>query len=213
MATIPQGILGAVLGRVGPVTGYRRNGVTIIRSATRRKDSVRTPGRLAQYEKIKLCNIFTRAFTGTDFFKRTFPSHGHSGSGYNRAMSALMHLAIQGTYPDISFSYASALISKGMLPGAINAHAAKYGSSDIVFNWDNNSETGTAKPNDKTILAAYFPDLQQAVFSIGTAVRYEGSAILNLHSQLPQLSHTWIGFLTSDEKDAADSVYAGSVII
>jgi len=198
---------GGFIDRNGPVTGYRRNGVTIIRTSTCKKDNIKTVRRLAQYEKVRLCNHFTRAFAGTDFLKRTFPPHGRSGSGYNRAMSALMHLAKQGTYPDLRHDYPSVLVSKGLLPGAANAHSERDGNNHIVFNWEDNSETGTARPDDKVILVAYFPELQQAVFSIGDTVRADGNATLDLHGMKSYQSHSWIGFLTTDEKDAAHSVY------
>lgn len=211
MAAIPNGILGNLHGRLGPITGYRRNGVTVIRIATRKKDNVNSPGRLAQREKMKLCNQFTRAFNGTGFFKKTFPAHGHTGTGLSRAISALMNLAITGTHPSLSLSYPGVLISKGMLPGAANAQSTRDAQNNISFIWDNNSDTGTASPYDKVVLAAYFPEFQQTVFSIGNAVRSEGAAVLDLHGMQPFPAHTWIGFLRDDEKDAADSVWCGMV--
>ncbi len=38
-----------------------------------------------QREKIKVCNEFTHAFSGTGFFNKSFPSYGHTGSGYNKS--------------------------------------------------------------------------------------------------------------------------------
>src|SRR5258706_15231405 len=100
MAKIPNGILGVLLGKAGPVSGYMRNGQNILRTSTRRKDNKITPERTAQREKIKVCNDFTRAFTGTGFFNKSFPPYGDTGTGYNRATSAVMNLAITGSYPD-----------------------------------------------------------------------------------------------------------------
>jgi hypothetical protein len=76
MAKVPEGILGGFIGRVGPISGYRRNGVNIMRTARSRKDKKITPGRLAQREKLKVCNGFTWAFSGTGFFAKSFPSFG-----------------------------------------------------------------------------------------------------------------------------------------
>ena len=211
MATIPYGILGNLNGRLGPITGYQRNGVTVIRIATRKKDNVNSPGRLAQREKMKLCNQFTQAFSGTGFFKKTFPAYGHTGTGLSRATSALMNLAITGTYPSLSLSYPGILISKGMLPGAANAYTARNTHGNILFNWEDNSTTGTARPDDKVVLVAYFPEVQQVVFSIGNAVRSEGTALLDLHGMQSYSANTWMGFLRDDENDAADSVWCGMV--
>lgn len=104
MATTPNGILGTIHGRVGPVTGFVRNGINVIRVSTRKKDLVHSTARLAQQQKLKLCNEFTKSFSGTDFFKITFPAYGHSGTGLHRATSAIMNQAITGAFPELSLS-------------------------------------------------------------------------------------------------------------
>ena len=116
MAIIPNGILGSFLGKAGPVTGYVRNGQNIIRSAHSRKDNKITPLRTAQREKIKICNDFTRPFSGTGFFNKSFPAYGSTGSGYNRATSALMNKAIAGAYPATHIAYPNVQISQGPYP-------------------------------------------------------------------------------------------------
>ena len=122
MATIPSGILGYFIGTAGNVTGYIRNGKNFV-AAGPQKQRPPTAARLAQQQKIKVCSEFTRAFTGTGFFNTTFPANGHSGSGYNRATSASLNLAVTGTYPDTALSYPQVLISKGQLPVAQDAAA------------------------------------------------------------------------------------------
>ncbi|MEO8112200.1 MAG: hypothetical protein ABI594_19270 [Ginsengibacter sp.] len=79
MAQVSNGILGGFSGKVGPVSGYTRYGKNIMRSATSRVNDKETPGRMAQREKIKVCNRFMNAFTGTGFFSKTFPNYGHGG--------------------------------------------------------------------------------------------------------------------------------------
>jgi hypothetical protein len=123
MAKLPDGILGPIIGKIGTVTGYRRNGVNIIRSSAGRKDKLITPLRSLQRQKIKICNEFTGAFSGRGFFAKTFPGYGDTSTGYNRATSAIMNLAITGFYPDVALDYPKVLISKGPLPGAEDAAA------------------------------------------------------------------------------------------
>ena len=170
MARIPSGVLGALIGKAGPVSGYMRNGENIIRTAAKRKDPKTTPLRTAQRQKIKVCNEFTRPYSGTGFFNRTFPSYGARNTGYNRTTSTLLHLAINGTYPDTEISWPQVLISKGPLPTAINAKSTLNDAGDISFTWDDNSGLGTAKENDKVVVVAYFPETMEAVFQIGNAV-------------------------------------------
>jgi hypothetical protein len=171
MATTPQGILGAVIGKIGTVTGYMRNGQNILRTSTSNVKYKHTPLRTEQLEKIKLCNRFTRAFTGTGFFNKSFPAYGSTGSGYNRATSALMNQAITGVYPDIYLYYPQVLISKGKLPPAANAAATTIDGANIYFSFTDNSDTGTASANDKVILVAYAEVLQQVIFNLNAGLR------------------------------------------
>src|ERR1017187_4978318 len=109
MAQITNGILGAFTGRVGPVSAYTRYGRNIMRPSSNKVRVKATAPRVAQREKIKICNRFMNAFTGRKFFSKTFPAYGYGGSGYNRAMGTLMNKVIKGTYPAITISYPSVL--------------------------------------------------------------------------------------------------------
>jgi len=211
MAKIAEGILGAFIGRVGPVSGYVRNGQNIMRVASSGKDRKITPGRLAQREKMKVCNDFTRPFCGKNFFSRTFPAYGARGTGYSRATSVIMNLAITAAYPHTCISYPDVLISRGPLPAVQNPAVMINDESNTVFTWTDNSDMGTAKRSDKVILVAYFPETRKVSFSIGKATRANGTAVLETKMMQGLTAETWIGFLSKDEKNASDSVYCGKV--
>ncbi|KAA9038172.1 hypothetical protein FW778_15585 [Ginsengibacter hankyongi] len=213
MATIPNGILGGIQGRVGTVTGYNRYGIDVIRSAKNRGTVKPTAKRLAQRSKITVCNAFAKAFAGKGFFTKTFPAFGHTGSGYNRAVSALMSLALVSSDNGVTISYPLVLISKGMLPPARNAAASATDSGNIQFTWTDNTGTGTSKKTDKAILVAYFPATNEAVYSFDAGTRQSGNAILETPNRQGQLAETWMGYLSNDEDDAACSVYTGSVVL
>ena len=213
MGKLNQGLLGSFTGKTGPVTGYIRNGQPMVRISRNSVTAKKTPARMAQQEKIRICNGFTRTFSGSDFFKKCFPAYGHTGHGYNRATSAIMNLAISGEYPNLQISYPLVLISKGPLPMAENAFTQSDVEGNIEFSWTDNSGNGTAKSSDKVILVAFFPEINEAVFSIGDGERAHGRAILDTRNFKGLLAETWIGFLSNDEKDAGDSVYAGRVDI
>ena len=70
MATIPNGILGGIQGRVGTVTGYNRYGIDVIRSAKNKGMVKPTAKRLAQRSKITVCNAFAKAFAGRGFLPK-----------------------------------------------------------------------------------------------------------------------------------------------
>jgi hypothetical protein len=133
MARIPNGILGDFIGTAGNISGYVRNGRNFIRIRCGKSPKAMTSKRLAQLQKIKVCNEFAKAFSGNGFFNKAFPAYGDTGTGYNRATSAIMNLAINGKYPDTFISYPLVLISKGLLPDAEKASAAIDETGNILF--------------------------------------------------------------------------------
>lgn len=213
MARIPDGILGKFIGTAGNVSGYMRYGTNFLRARRRKSTNPITPKRLAQQQKIKVCNEFTRPFTGTNFFNKTFPAYGSTGSGYNRATSCLMNKAIVGSYPHTSIDFPLVLISKGPLPTPVGASAVADAEGNIVFTWADNAGTGTAKANDKVVLLAYFIETRQIIYSLDVGTRANGTAILNTSVMQGQAAETWIGFLSDDEKDASDSAYTGKLLL
>lgn len=211
MAFIPYGITGQFIGSAGNVTGYVIHGKNFIRSKRRKSDKPMTAARLAQQQKIKVCNAFTAAFSGTGFLNITFPSYGRGGSGYNRATSALMNQAVTGSYPNLMLSWPKVLVSHGPLPAAEFAGVAAHADGTIFFNWTDNSGTGTAKPDDKVVLAAYCPSLKQVIVTSNAGYRKDCLASLAAKAFKGHAIETWIGFTSNDEKNAADSVYTGSL--
>ncbi|MGH2649380.1 MAG: DUF6266 family protein, partial [Ginsengibacter sp.] len=97
-------------------------------------------------------------------------------------------------------------------PSPVNAAATIDTAGNIQFSWNENSDTGTAKKNDKAVLVAYFPAIQQVLFSFDAGTRAAGGATLITGNIKGQPAETWMGFLSNDEKDAANSVYTGSII-
>ncbi len=211
MARIINGINGGFTGTVGTVTGYVRNGGSFMRSRTRRKDTVKSEKRLVQQQKIKVCNEFTKPFSGSGFFNTSFPANGATSTGYNRATSAIMNRAIVKE-PEVSLQYPLILISMGMLPGAVYASALANDDGNIIFSWADNTGVGTAKENDRVLLVAYFPESKEAVYTISDAIRKDGNAVLQTDLK-KGAAETWIGFVSADETLAADSVYTGRIVL
>ena len=211
MARIINGINGGFTGKVGTVTGYIRNGGNFMRSRTRRKDTIKSEKRLLQQQKIKVCNEFTKPFSGSGFFNTSFPANGATSTGYNRATSAIMNLAIVKE-PEVSLQYPLVLISMGMLPGAVYASALVNDDGNIVFTWTDNTGTGSAKKEDKVLMVVYFPESKTAMYEISDSTRKDCTAILQMKS-MKGIAETWMGFVSADETNAADSVYTGSIIL
>ena len=211
MARLPNGILGEFVGTAGPVSGYMRMGTNFVRSRRSRSNRPMTPGRLAQQQKIKICNEFTKPFSGSGFFDAAFPLPNGTATGYNKATSALLKKAITGAYPDITIAWPMVLISEGGMPSPADAAAVVDGGGNVVFTWSNNAGTGTARNTDKAVLVAYCPVTKQAVYTISDSRRADGMGVLNTQFLTGNTVETWMGFISADGKDAANSVYTGSV--
>jgi hypothetical protein len=213
MAKNNSSILGTFVGTVGPVTGFIRNGKNILRTSTSAMKDRGSARQLAQREKINACLPFVKAFSGSGFLNKSFPAYGHGGTGYNRAVSALMSLALAGSYPGIELNYREVLISKGRLPEAQGATMVKKANSILQFSFIDNSTVGMASPGDTIILVAYAPSLQQAIFTLHAGLRKDKKVTLNVAALKGHTVETWIGFLSKDELDASDSVYTGKVVV
>ena len=97
-----------------------------------------------------------------------------------------------GAYPDTALGYPQVLVSKGPLPAAQDAVATADAEGNIYFNWADNTGSGTAKADDKVILVAYFPALQQIVFSLDAGHREDGTATLRANNFAGYDAETWI---------------------
>jgi hypothetical protein len=213
MARNNNSVLGSFIGTIGPVTGFMRNGKNILRTSTSSIKNKRTPLQLAQRKKVSICIGFAKLFSGTGFLNKSFPAYGHGGTGYNRAVGALMSRALTGAYPEIQLNYQEVLISKGRLPAAHSAKVVKKPNNMLQFTFTDNSANGIASPNDTVILVAYSSDLQQVLFTLNGGLRKDKKASLNVSAFKGHPIETWIGFLSADEQDASDSVWAGSVVV
>lgn len=213
MARIPNGILGEFVGSAGNISGYMRMGTNFLRSKRIRSTKPMSPKRLAQQQKIKVSNEFTKPFSGSGFFDATFPLPKGTATGYNKATSALLKKAITGSYPDTIIAWPEVLISEGGMPSATEAVAIVEEVGKIKFTWLNNAGIGTAKDMDKAVLVAYCPTTKQAIFEISDSRRGNGQAFLNTHSFSGNTVETWIGFISADGKDAANSIYTGALVV
>jgi hypothetical protein len=213
MARIPNGILGEFIGTAGSVSGYMRMGSNFIRSKRRRSSRPMSDKRLAQQQKIKVCNEFTKPFSGSGFFDRTFPLAKGTATGYNKATSALLKKAITGTYPHTVIAWPMVLVSEGGMPSPADATAHAGEDGNIIFTWSNNAGTGTAKDTDRAVFVAYAPLIKQAVYIISDSIRADGNAILNAQPLTGNAVETWMGFISVDGKDASDSVYTVTLVI
>jgi hypothetical protein len=212
MAIITQGIMGGFSGTVGTVVGSRWRGINIMRSrATYSKDRMHTPAQLDQQLKFGLVNRFTK--TLSPLLTITHKRYAQRKTGCNSAVSYLLEHAVTGSSPAFELDYSKVLISRGPLMGAQEAAATADPDAMINFRWRDNSSVAGTKTSDRAIVVVYCPALQQSRYAITTATRSSEAVSLQALGFSGYTVHTWLGFIAENEKQIANSVYAGALVV
>ena len=211
MGTINKGILGGFSGKVGTVVGGTWKGIDYMRSKSSYRNTNPSEAQLAQQIKFALCIRFVSSMS--TLLELSFNSYAVKKTGINSALSYTLKNAVTGTYPTYTLLYANALVSRGDLPNVLGAAVVSGAASIVTFSWTDNSGVGIAKPTDKAILVAYCPDLNQCIYTTGSADRSAIADDLNLASFSGRQVETYIGFISAEGNSVASSIYTGQVTV
>lgn len=211
MGKISQGVLGGFSGKVGNVVGGTWKGIDYMRIKPSNVSNPRSAGQVDQRSKFSTTLRFLQ--TMTDFLRVGFKLYANKKTQFNAAMSYNLNNAMTGTYPNLMIDYSNALVSRGGLTGAANGAASSSGGA-VDFTWDDNSGSGSAFATDTALLVVYNPDKQESVYTIAGADRTTGMESLAVPAEfVGDEVHAFIGFISEDGKQVANSVYAGSVSV
>lgn len=129
-------------------------------------------------------------------------------------MSYTLANAITGTYPDYAIDPSKVLVSRGSLAPAAGASVMPVGAGTITFAWEDNSGVGSAKQTDKALIAVVNPAKSEAVFDTAGAERTETTQDIIVPADwLGDEVEAYIGFISEDKKEVANSVYLGVIIV
>lgn len=211
MARHAQGILGVFSGKVGTVIGGSWKGIPYMRGRSlRKKGKKSTEAQAQQQAKFKLALEFIRAM---NFLLDTSYEQSAGKTNKNLALKQLLEQSIGGVYPDLFIDYGTVYVAKGSLKKADNPQVAAGEPGKLNFSWSDTSGLGNATSEDKAILVAYCPQMGDFMFNVNAAARSQGSDILDVRFFSGKEVHTWISFRSANGKQAADSVYTGSLMV
>ncbi len=211
MGKINQGILGGVSGQVGNVIGGTWKGIDYLRIKPSSVANPRTAGQVDQRSKFSTTLKFLQSMT--DFLRVGFKLYANKMTQFNAAMSYNLNNAITGTYPNFMIDYASALVSRGGLTGAANGAVSSSGGL-VEFTWTDNTGSGNAQATDKALLVVYNPAKDQAIYDNAGAARSVAAQNLAMPNDfIGDDVEAFIGFISEDGKEVANSVYIGSVTV
>ena len=209
MGTIRKGILGGFSGKVGNVVGASWRGISYIRSLPQKVRNPRTDGQRSQRSKFALALALLKPMTS--FLRTGWKLYAHRQSPMNAAMSHTLAHAIVGTYPDYSVDVSKVLVSRGNLQSACSA-TATVAAGNLTFAWNDNSGIGSAKQTDRALIAVL--NLEK-----GEAITLTDGAERNTETQTVILPANWegdevqayLGFISEDGREVANSVYLGAI--
>src|SRR5450432_1043883 len=210
MGKFYSGINGPFSGKVGAVVGYLYKGIPVMRSLPDRKKPS-TPNELNQQARFRLMNHFLTNLN--DILNITFAHLAIGMTGRNKAFSYNLKNAIKGVRPDLTIDYGMVLLSRGDLPGAESPTVISPSSGLLEFSWTDNSGKGKASGKDKVFVAIYDTGTRHWIAEMDIATRADGNCKLQLKkgTYSEKAMHTYLGFMAANGKDAADSVYLGTV--
>jgi len=211
MGTIKQGILGGFSGKVGTVIGGSWKGISYMRSQALNIKNPRTDAQVSQRSKFTLALSFLKPITNV--LRTGFKLYANKQTAFNAAMSYTLANAITGEYPDFELNFASALISRGTLTAAANGLAAAA-DGKVTVSWDDNTGVGTAKATDQALIAILNPSKGEGLSDNAGSARSAGSQIIDIPADwMGDEVQVYLGFVSNDGKEVANSVYLGSVTV
>ena len=211
MGSIRKGILGGFAGKVGTVVGISWKGGSYMRSLAGKIRNPRSPLQMAQRTKFALTINYLKPMNA--LLRAGWKLYAHGQSAMNAAVSYTFANAITGMYPDYSIDPAKVLISCGGLTGVFNA-TATAASGAIEFRWDDNSGVNDAKQTDKALIAIVNDERGEVITDSEGAERTAGTQSIAMPARWSgDTVETYLGFISEDGKEVANSVYLGSITV
>jgi hypothetical protein len=211
MGRIRKGILGGFQGTVGTVVGGTWKGIDYIKSRPVISNTDPTPAQLEQRAKFRTVVDFLRPML--PFVQIGFYSGSTKMTGYNNALAYNYKHALTGTYPALTIDYSQAAVSSGALPNVMAPVATAEPNSVVKFGWTDNSSVGLSQGTDKVMTVVFCPAMQQAIYTVGAAVRSDGTLEVNCSQFAGKVVHTYIACITENKRNIAASAYTGQLTV
>jgi hypothetical protein len=202
MATIRNGVLGLMSGRIGSMVFYNINGKQMVRSLPRKSNRKPTEAQLAQQMRITLIS---------SYFSRITYLIGKGYGGSNKCISYHLKNALTGVYPHLTIDQSKVVLTKGRLECPSNATLSCLGKHTLNLTWGN---SGYFWQDDEVILIIY--NEKQGVHNVMRTAVTRAIGIVNLTvptSFSGQIVHCWLTFISRDGKQFSNSSYLGEVTI
>lgn len=162
MAEIKEGILGAVVGKVGTVVGVLWRGRNILRAKPLKSSKKATEAQLKQWDKMSLVSTFASKFK--DFVNAHCPAvyNGEKWmTGKEQMISRLMKQGIAMHEGEQYVQIDKVLLSIGTLAPAVIKKINRLKTGKLKVQWDNNLVNPLTLDTDVLTIMAYHEELDQ----------------------------------------------------
>ncbi|WMI69040.1 DUF6266 family protein [Mangrovimonas sp. YM274] len=210
MAQLPNGIMGGISGKLGPLAGTSWKGINVFRSIPANTNHQPTPAQQQQHDKFKTVSAFLNPLK--QLINHTFNASGLSKTGYNLAMSYHLREALLPQGDSFKIQYAKALVAMGPLRGLEVTHMQQPTSGQLQLQWLDNSTKAMAHPTDKLVIVLYSPQTHNYFWQLTDTPRNSQQFSM----ALPDVSegmqwHVWAAFMDTYTQTASLSDYFGVV--
>jgi hypothetical protein len=210
MGTSSSGPLGPANGKIGKLIWYTLKGQQVIRTAGSITAKPST-NQLASRARMAVVMDFFRNMK--PYIKAGFSNEaaGTTSSYHNKATSyQLLHsVKTDADLPYLDYSAVKLSIGTVRIP---ENPAVERVTNGLKFSWTYNVQQEWNSRNDLTMTMAYFPEDQEAVYSLSGSRRLSGSDILGIHSGYDnRIMETYMSFVSEDRSHVSDSIYLGRI--
>ena len=212
MARLKNGIFGGMQGRAGSLEGYILNGQYILRSCKTRTKKPPTEKQLAVRKKMALTNNLLNVFSS--FVRVGFgpAAVGKTYNAYTAAISYQLKYPITGAYPDYVIDYSKVRVTEGFMRTENVNPAVTLRDGALHFTWT--PEWNHLHSEDRSMLLAYAPALNDAVYEICGTRRSTGRDVLKLPMDWEGVTiEIYFSFISEDRTRCMNSFYLGQAII
>ena len=205
-----NGATGAPNGKISKLVFYQLNGQEVIRGIGDKK-KIKSTKVLAQNQSIKILMQFFNKIK--PFLKAGFKNEA-SGTIYNYHNLATAYnrkhaIAFEGEQPVLMFD--KVLLSRGTAALPRNP-AVEMAFEGLRFNWDIQPDLSWEVNQDQVMLLAWFPELNETLFTTAGALRSSGTDLLELSpAYRNQQAETYIAFVSQDRESVSNSIYLGTI--
>lgn len=219
MGTISKGILGGVSGKVGNVVGANWKGIDYLRIKPAAVSNPNTDLQSAQ--RLKFSLLLKLLQPVGELIRIGFKAYAIKMSAFNAAFSYNYREAVSGSFPSYAIDYSKVLLSRGNLPGAVNAACMSSESGKVKLTWVNNSGSSMAQDTDTAIAVIINPDNNQAVYLLNAGERSGEQVDIEVPADFSgKTVHCFLSFmaigaaLSGQAKNSiSNSSYAGNVVV